>query len=295
MNIASYSDDALLHYIFLSENGVFRNPSTSYLAEFRSDSVDYLHHRMLHQSLLVSDYFSETWNLQVIFVLEHLVMFHRSGGNWKTAFFAMFLHCITTVKVSLQWPSYFPSDKLQTIIDLASREFKHDQIDFSKFFGDGGLTKAWPGDSVSLFWSSAIKLKQEGIIAGGWKDSAFFMPDVVNLVLGHYHHVMEQGYIGVDYDALRKHLEVAVSKQQPAQSLPFTPHGNTDQATIGDLEEFPQTVASFSGDRPASMGPITRETAGLDDEIQNARLNARTIEVLQSLSHAVDDPTRPQR
>ncbi|KAG8913370.1 hypothetical protein FRC02_005518 [Tulasnella sp. 418] len=172
---------------------VFRNPSTSYLAEFRSDSVDYLHHRMLHRFLFVSDYFSETWNFQVIFVLEHLVMFHRSGGSWKTAFFAMFLHCITTVKASLQWPSYLPSDKLQIIIDLASREFKHDQIDFSNFFGDGGLTKAWPGDSVLLFWRSAIKLKPEGIIAGGWKDSAFFMPDVVNLVLDHYHHVTEQG------------------------------------------------------------------------------------------------------
>ncbi|KAG8914123.1 hypothetical protein FRC02_005098, partial [Tulasnella sp. 418] len=291
-------DDNTFHHIFFSEYGILSDSSALSAVEARYSAISPFRFRALHSTLLFPDYWLKLWSCQVVFVLDCLPLSPTFFEYYGSLHVVRYILHIVTEKASLLWPTYFPSESLQVLSARTPGDYLVvDSRVSTGIFQDTDLEKAWIGDSVLLLWRAARKFQQDGTLPAEWTDSAFFAPDIINLVLDHYHLVTAQGYIGVDHDTFRNYFEVALANQQLSRRVSFAPNedrSGENQVPFSDIAEpsSPEKLSSEdTEDKTSKMAAgTTGGVGGMPEDGDVTNRCTRIAEALRSLGYTVENP-----
>ncbi|KAG8945967.1 hypothetical protein FRC03_001593 [Tulasnella sp. 419] len=207
---------------------------------------------------------------------------------------ALFLYHLITKDAGLSYPSYFP-EQLITEVRESHRHLRYPQTqsyEFVRLVRHFELQRAWVGENVLLLWQAAHKIHLDGQLPDDWSDSAFFKPEVVDLMLDHYRRITEKGHAGVDLDAFGRYFKAALREYQFRQDWVFTPDGDIERqkgaSDSGADIDIPTVKEADQGEditsKPVSTNIALIHTTGISQGGIDHR-RTRIIEVLRSLGH----------
>ncbi|KAG8939728.1 hypothetical protein FRC03_006093, partial [Tulasnella sp. 419] len=278
--LASASDDDVFDSVFLSEAGLLNN---SFVSAFRKDTSE-LTRRLQHSAPSLVGQFPEIWAYLVDQTLEQLVGIHHKAYSFIGPYF-IFLHQLISTEAGLHWPTYFPSELVTEISDLKSMGLNSDRWDGDQLMAlekdPDGLSKAVLGESVLLSWRATHHMSQCGRLPSSWNDHKFFEAEVVNIILDYYVYVRKQGYIGVDYDTLRRYFEAFLQNSEHGvgepsdDKLPQTPESTGEGSRTDGLNAETSRAASNA---------LVNGVPTIEDQVPNdAQIRMRIEEALETL------------
>ncbi|KAG8964179.1 hypothetical protein FRC03_002123, partial [Tulasnella sp. 419] len=191
--LVSMPEDDLFRYVFLSSDGLLS----------KNRIWPWPRIRPIYSGILNATSFkfggssSVIRSSQIDIALEWLVHLHRSlekgGDQWQNNIepLAGFLQGLFTQDAQLRWPAYFPPDFIETM-DLRKRP--EDRNKFIAKLKAYGLERVWIGDIVLMLWVAAHHARKESWLPEDWDDKKFFELVVMDLMLSHYHYLIEQRF-----------------------------------------------------------------------------------------------------